>query len=43
MTDAVDLTRCTATELLDLYQRGEASPVEATQAVLDRIDELNPS
>jgi aspartyl-tRNA(Asn)/glutamyl-tRNA(Gln) amidotransferase subunit A len=42
MTDAVDLTRCTATELLDLYGRGEASPVEATQAVLERIDELNP-
>ncbi len=37
-----DLTRCTATELLDLYQRGEASPVEATQAVLARIEELNP-
>ncbi len=42
MTDAVDLTRCTATELLDLYQRGAASPVEATQAVLERIDKLNP-
>ena len=42
MTDAVDLTRCTATELLDLYRRAEASPVEVTQAVLQRIDKLNP-
>ena len=42
MSDATDLTQCTATELLDLYQRGEASPVEATQAVLERIDKLNP-
>ncbi|RPI10062.1 MAG: amidase, partial [Actinobacteria bacterium] len=42
MADAVDLARCTATELLDLYARGEASPVEATQAVLERIDKLNP-
>jgi aspartyl-tRNA(Asn)/glutamyl-tRNA(Gln) amidotransferase subunit A len=42
MTDAVDLTRCTATELLDLYRRAEASPVEVTQAVLERIDKLNP-
>ena len=33
-----DLTQCTATELIDLYRLGEASPVEATQAVLDRID-----
>jgi aspartyl-tRNA(Asn)/glutamyl-tRNA(Gln) amidotransferase subunit A len=37
-----DLTRCTATELLDLYRRGEASPVEATQAVLARIDTFDP-
>ena len=33
-----DLTQCTATELLALYRRREASPVEATRAVLDRID-----
>ncbi|MBA3604973.1 MAG: amidase [Acidimicrobiia bacterium] len=38
---ATDLTQCTATELLDRYRRGEASPVEATQAVLERIDRLD--
>lgn len=37
-----DLANCTATELLQLYQSGEASPVEATRAVLARIDALNP-
>ena len=37
-----DLTQCTATQLLNLYRRGEASPVEATQAVLLRIARLNP-
>jgi len=36
------LTDCTATELLALYRAGAASPVEATQAVLQRIDLLNP-
>lgn len=36
------LTSCTATQLLALYRRGEASPVEATQAVLQRIQQLNP-
>lgn len=36
------LTSCTATQLLALYQSGEASPVEATQAVLQRIQQLNP-
>ncbi len=34
---------CTATELLDLYRRGEASPVEATTAVLERIERVNPA
>ena len=38
-----DLTTCTATELLALYQQGQASPVEATLAILDRIDRLNPA
>jgi aspartyl-tRNA(Asn)/glutamyl-tRNA(Gln) amidotransferase subunit A len=33
-----DLTSCTAVELLALYRRGVASPVEATRAVLERID-----
>jgi len=38
----IDLTQCTATELLELYRSGKASPVEATRAVLDRIDALDP-
>jgi aspartyl-tRNA(Asn)/glutamyl-tRNA(Gln) amidotransferase subunit A len=33
----------TATELVDLYRSGQASPVEATQAVLARISELDPT
>lgn len=37
-----DLADCTATELLQLYQSGEASPVDATRAVLARINALNP-
>lgn len=37
-----DLTQCTATELLDLYRRGAASPVEATSAVLERIERVDP-
>lgn len=40
MDPSSDLTQCTATELLGLYRRGEASPVEATEAVLDRIDDV---
>jgi aspartyl-tRNA(Asn)/glutamyl-tRNA(Gln) amidotransferase subunit A len=40
---ATDLADATATALLDLYRRGEASPVEATRAVLDRIDERDPA
>ena len=40
MDPSSDLTQCTATELLALYRRREASPVEATQAVLDRIDDV---
>ena len=42
MTASTQLTDCTATELLALYRSGQASPVEATQAVLDRIARLNP-
>ncbi len=38
----IDLADCSATELLQLYQSGEASPVEATRAVLARIEALNP-
>ena len=37
-----DLTQCTATELLAQYRRGTASPVEATCAVLERIERLDP-
>jgi len=37
-----DLTALTATELLRLYRSGAASPVEATRAVLARIERLNP-
>ena len=36
-----DITRLSATELLGLYQRRELSPVEATRAVLARIDTQN--
>jgi aspartyl-tRNA(Asn)/glutamyl-tRNA(Gln) amidotransferase subunit A len=43
LVTATDLTACTATELLSLYRSGQASPVEATQAVLARIDRLNPT
>ena len=43
MSTATDLTQCTATDLLDLYRRGEASPVEATRAVLERIENVNPA
>ena len=42
MPPATDLADCTATELLQLYRSRQASPVEATRAVLARIDTLNP-
>ncbi len=42
MTLRTDLADCTATELLQLYRTRQASPVEATRAVLARIDRLNP-
>ncbi|MGO9512826.1 MAG: amidase [Steroidobacteraceae bacterium] len=38
---STDLADCTATELLALYRSGQASPVEATHAVLARIEALN--
>ncbi len=38
---AADLADCTATELLALYRGGQASPVEATQAALARIERDN--
>ena len=37
-----ELVDCTASELLALYRSRQASPVEATQAVLARIERLNP-
>ena len=37
---ATQLTECTATELLALYRARDASPVEVTQAVLKRIEQL---
>ena len=37
-----DLTQCTAEQLLALYRGGKASPVQATQQVLQRIARLNP-
>jgi aspartyl-tRNA(Asn)/glutamyl-tRNA(Gln) amidotransferase subunit A len=43
MTPCTDLADCTATELLALYRSGQASPTEATQVVLARIDRLNPT
>src|ERR1051325_6399624 len=36
------LADCTATDLLALYRSGQASPVEATQAGVARIERLNP-
>ena len=39
VTDLADLTAC---ELLALYRSGQASPVEATRAVLARIERLQP-
>jgi len=42
MTHANDLADCTATELLALYAGRNASPVEALQAVLARVERLNP-
>ena len=41
MSPVSDLTQCTASELLQLYRERKASPVEATRAVLARIDKLN--
>ena len=38
-----DLTACSATELLLMYRSHSASPVEVTQAVLARIERLNPA
>ena len=37
-----DLTQTPANELLTLYRSGQASPVDVTQAVLKRIERVNP-
>jgi len=37
-----DLTQTPAHELLALYRSGQTSPVEVTQAVLQRIERVNP-
>ena len=42
MTSPTDLADCSAHLLLRLYRSGQASPVEATRAVLARIERLNP-
>ena len=42
-TSKSNLADCTATELTHLYQTRQASPVEATQAVLKRTTALNPT
>jgi aspartyl-tRNA(Asn)/glutamyl-tRNA(Gln) amidotransferase subunit A len=42
MTTTTDLALASATELVALFRAGKASPVEATQAALARIDKLNP-
>ena len=42
MSDPTDLADCTATTLLRLYRSRQASPLEATRAVLARIERLNP-
>ena len=43
MTQPTDLADHTATGLLALYRSGQASPTEATKAVLDRIERRNPA
>ena len=42
MTDT-DLCYLSALQLRELYQKHEVSPVEVTEAVLRRMDQLNPS
>ena len=37
-----DFTKCTATELADLYRTGSASPVTVAEQVLAKIARLNP-
>lgn len=39
----MDLTRLTASELIDLYRSGETSPVEVLEQVLDKAEQLEPT
>jgi aspartyl-tRNA(Asn)/glutamyl-tRNA(Gln) amidotransferase subunit A len=43
MSDDTTLADLTATELLGLYASGRAGPVEATEACLARIDQVDPA
>ena len=40
---STDLCYLSALQLRDRYQKGEVSPVEVTEAILRRMDELNPT
>ncbi len=40
---ATNLADCTVSELLELYKRRQASPVEALEACLGRIERLDPA
>ncbi|MBL8675491.1 MAG: amidase [Rhodospirillales bacterium] len=42
MTKHTDLSACTAAELMTLFDKRKASPVEALDAVLKRVDAVNP-
>ena len=37
-----ELSQLSAVRQVELYRRGELSPVEVTEAALKRIDKLNP-
>lgn len=39
----MDLTQCTATELIELFRSGSASPVEVMQRTLERVDRIDPA
>ena len=43
MLESTRLADCAASELLQLFRTGQASPVEAARAVHERIARLNPS